>query len=174
MWLPATQQSLQIGELGTFHFESGWYVYVGSAKGPGGIKSRTDRHLTLHRENAKPLIWNIDDLREAVVIEEIWFSYDEASLEHEWSQAIMKHFRAEVPVKRFGSKDCKAKCPAHLFRLAKRPVAAALRSAFNPNKKLIHLEFVSSSHGKQSKIEHLAQKSASTAPSRVKNKFGRK
>ena len=142
MRLPAARR-LPIGRRREIHFfESGWYIYVGSAKGPGGIKSRTDRHLTLHRENAKPLIWNIDDLREAVVIEEIWFSYDEASLEHEWSQAIMKHFRAEVPVKRFGSKDCKAKCPAHLFRLAKRPVAAALRSAFNPSKKPIHLEFV--------------------------------
>lgn len=142
MQLPAAQ-SLKIGQLGTFDFETGWYVYVGSAFGSGGLKSRTHHHLALRRENAKPQNKHIDKLREAV-IEEIWFSYDEASLEHEWSQAIVKHFCAEVPVPGFGSSDCESKCPAHLFRLAERPVAAVLRSAFKASANPILVEFARS------------------------------
>ena len=39
------QGQLQVGALGTFAFQAGWYVYVGSAFGPGGLAARVGRHL---------------------------------------------------------------------------------------------------------------------------------
>lgn len=39
-------------------FEPGWYVYAGSAYGPGGLRARIARHL----KRSKTLRWHIDHL----------------------------------------------------------------------------------------------------------------
>ena len=124
-------QRLQIGKLGAFRFEPGWYVYVGSAYGPGGIKKRVDRHLRLQSVDGKRLKWHIDFFREAVSIVEVWFTNSPSPREHEWARVIPKALEATVPVPRFGSSDCGTaiKCPAHLFRVPQRPDPTALRSA---------------------------------------------
>ncbi|MCD4722450.1 MAG: DUF123 domain-containing protein [Desulfobacula sp.] len=36
---------IQIGKLGQFKFKKGHYAYVGSAFGPGGLKSRIKHHI---------------------------------------------------------------------------------------------------------------------------------
>jgi len=38
------QQSAEIGKLGALDVQPGFYVYVGSARGPGGLKARIARH----------------------------------------------------------------------------------------------------------------------------------
>ena len=41
----ARSRVLQIGRLGRFTFPAGEYIYVGSALGAGGLRSRVGRHL---------------------------------------------------------------------------------------------------------------------------------
>ncbi|HIQ09546.1 MAG TPA: DUF123 domain-containing protein, partial [Anaerolineaceae bacterium] len=36
---------LRVGALGVWDFPEGVYVYLGSARGPGGIRARLGRHL---------------------------------------------------------------------------------------------------------------------------------
>jgi len=47
-----------VGSLGTFVFVPGLYLYVGSARGPGGLRARIRRHLRRY----KPKRWHIDYL----------------------------------------------------------------------------------------------------------------
>ena len=54
-------ENMKIGALGTLPFETGYYIYVGSALGPDGL-ARVSRHIRLfHDRNRKPR-WHIDYL----------------------------------------------------------------------------------------------------------------
>ncbi len=55
-------QTIQIGRLGELHIQPGYYIYVGSAFGPGGLAARVGRHL----RKEKTLRWHIDYLRARV------------------------------------------------------------------------------------------------------------
>ena len=55
---------LTIGKLGAFAFPAGWYVYTGSARGPGGLQARLRHHL---RPASRPH-WHIDHLRTQAVV----------------------------------------------------------------------------------------------------------
>jgi Uri superfamily endonuclease len=59
---------IQIGALGKIHFKKGTYCYVGSARGPGGIEKRVERHL--RKEKRKR--WHIDYLLEHASISEVF------------------------------------------------------------------------------------------------------
>jgi len=52
---PAT---VNVGRLGRVRFPAGWYAYVGSAYGPGGLAARISRHL----RPSKPSHWHLDYL----------------------------------------------------------------------------------------------------------------
>jgi len=49
-------------------FRAGYYAYVGSAFGPGGLKSRVKRHLRMDKKT----VWHIDYLREVAEPVEVW------------------------------------------------------------------------------------------------------
>jgi len=104
-------RQIQIGALGRFDFEAGYYVYSGSAK--RNLAARLARH---YRKN-KPLRWHIDYLTshpDSEVIDSQTFSANECQL----NQACP----GTIPVPGFGSSDCKAGCGAHLKYLGqKRP-----------------------------------------------------
>ncbi len=55
----AVDATVAVGALGTFDFPSGYYGYVGSAFGTGGVRARTDRHRRQHIARKK---WNIDHM----------------------------------------------------------------------------------------------------------------
>ena len=147
MRLPRRRR-LEIGRCGTFDFAPGWYLYVGSAFGPGGVKRRTDRHLRrlnfsdVAGKSKKPH-WHTDHFREAATIEEIWFCHDIPEREHEWSITVHSRLRGEVPVPGFGSQDCEgpSPCPSHFFQFARRPVAASLRAELAAEHKPLYVEF---------------------------------
>jgi Uri superfamily endonuclease len=63
LYLPY-RRTIQIGRLGKFNFSDGYYAYVGSAFGPGGLAARLSHHL---RRSHKPR-WHIDYLRRHVDI----------------------------------------------------------------------------------------------------------
>ena len=106
---------LTIGKFGTFDFPGGWYAYVGSAFGSGGLRGRLKHHLA---PVTKPH-WHIDYLRAAAPVREVWYFADEKVDEHKWATALLSLPEATLPVARFGASDCK--CEAHLFCFAEKP-----------------------------------------------------
>ncbi|NIP37734.1 MAG: GIY-YIG nuclease family protein, partial [Candidatus Dadabacteria bacterium] len=51
---------VQVGRLGKIYIQPGYYIYVGSAFGPGGVRARVSRHF----RKTKRSHWHIDYLRE--------------------------------------------------------------------------------------------------------------
>ena len=106
---------LTIGKLGAFDFASGWYAYVGSAFGSGGLRGRLKHHLA-------PVTnphWHIDYLRAAAPVREVWYFASETAYEHDWAAALLSLPGVALPVPRFGASDCS--CETHLFRFAEKP-----------------------------------------------------
>ncbi len=101
--------ALTIGRLGTFPFAVGWYAYVGSAFGAGGLSGRLKHHLA----QEKRLHWHIDYLEQVAPIEEIWYLASETPYEHVWASVLTTFPNMTIPISRFGASDCK--CPSHLF-----------------------------------------------------------
>lgn len=100
---------LTVGKLGTFAFAAGWYVYIGSAHGFGGLRARLGHHLS---STTKPH-WHIDYLRQAATICEVWYLAGETAFEHRWANQLLAMPDAEIPVRRFGASDCT--CETHLI-----------------------------------------------------------
>ena len=116
----------QIGKLGTFVFQSGWYIYAGSALGPGGVAAR----LARHRRRRKRLHWHVDYLLAVSVLEATWHVVSGERLECAWAAAISALPRAGRPAPHFGSSDCR--CRSHLVYLPYRPTDRQIESALAP------------------------------------------
>ena len=119
----AEERSVEIGRLGRLELQPGFYVYVGSAFGPGGLRARLRHHLKL----ATRPHWHIDYLRRATRLVEIWYSHDEAVQEHAWADGIRRMRSASTPLSGFGSSDCR--CPSHLSFHPETPPRTSLRHA---------------------------------------------
>lgn len=105
----ASTRRVRIGSLGLLDLRPGYYAYVGSAFGPGGLRARISHHQ--HR-SAKPH-WHIDYLRRATCLVDIFFrEYEHA--EHAWATAIAALPESTIVLPRFGSSDCS--CATHLYR----------------------------------------------------------
>jgi Uri superfamily endonuclease len=108
--------ALQVGRLGSCDFAPGYYLYVGSAFGPGGVEARIAHHR--RRRQARPH-WHIDHLRTHTRLREIWTAAGPARFECRWCRALGETPGVSIPVRGFGSRD--TRCPAHLFYLARAP-----------------------------------------------------
>jgi Uri superfamily endonuclease len=114
--MAATQRRrLTIGRLGALAVREGCYCYVGSARGPGGLRARLRHHLG----TARRLHWHIDYLRRAARPVAAWFSDDPSCSEHAWADILRAMPGASIPLRRFGASDCK--CNSHLFWFATPP-----------------------------------------------------
>ena len=109
------EAEIPVGRLGTFRFNAGYYCYVGSARGPGGVAARVRRHL----KGAKRPHWHVDYLLGEAVITEVWATPSSDRLECAWAHALLSLPRLTAPVRGFGSSDCR--CAAHLFYSAVHP-----------------------------------------------------
>jgi Uri superfamily endonuclease len=107
MWLDK-DVVLTVGRLGNFAFPAGYYVYAGSAQGPGGLAAR----LARHRRREKRLHWHIDYLLACTRLVDTWTVTSEQHLECVWAQAVIDLSGARVVVPGFGASDCS--CPTHL------------------------------------------------------------
>lgn len=114
-------QPIKIGKLGTIHAEPGYYLYVGSAFGTGGIKARV-RH---HRQKTNRSHWHIDYLRISMRLDEIWYTYDPSRLEHKWAQMLGQTKGASIPLSGFGSSDCR--CKSHLYFFSEKSSGRSFR-----------------------------------------------
>jgi len=110
-----SENIVKVGQLGEFKFPRGYYVYIGSAFGPGGLKARLKHHLHV---SAKPR-WHIDYLKELATIKESWISESKSKREHDWAAMLFNIEGAAIPAPGFGSSDCQ--CSSHLFAFKKRP-----------------------------------------------------
>jgi Uri superfamily endonuclease len=104
----------QIGRWRGIGIMPGYYVYVGSAFGPGGVRARVSRHL----RTDKPRHWHIDYLRDYVTPLAVWISYEPEHHEHGWAQILFDTLEM-TPIQGFGCSDCK--CHSHLFHTLTKP-----------------------------------------------------
>ena len=116
-------RTVVVGALGALDFPFGWYLYLGSAHGPGGLAARLARH---RRRADKRFHWHIDYLRAATTLVEVWTSSGAARQECDWAAAAAALPGADVIAPRLGASDCQ--CPSHLFHYTRRPE----RSDFEP------------------------------------------
>jgi Uri superfamily endonuclease len=108
-------EEISVGKLGTFAFPAGYYLYVGSALGSGGLEAR----LARHRRRGKKSRWHVDYLLEHAQLVEVWSIASTDKLECRWAQSARQLPGSEIPVPGFGSSDCR--CLSHLIYLARKP-----------------------------------------------------
>ncbi len=111
----ATDAVIQVGRLGSLRLRPGYYVYIGSALGSGGVRAR----LAHHMRSAERPHWHIDYLRAKTALEGAWVCYDHTSRECQWARRFGLMPGASVPMVGFGSSDCD--CESHLFFFRERP-----------------------------------------------------
>jgi Uri superfamily endonuclease len=108
--------SLRVGQLGTFRFPAGRYVYTGSAR--RNLEARIARHLS----SRKRLRWHVDYLlaqRGVKVVRVRRSRLDECQLN--------RSVRGATPAAGFGASDCEAGCGSHLKYRGPLALAAGQR-----------------------------------------------
>jgi len=101
---------ITIGKRGQFKFPKGYYLYTGSALGNGGLLRRLDRHLY----GSEICFWHIDYLRKHAEVLGFFYLINDHNFECQWGQAAAELPGAYIPVRGFGSSDCR-QCRAHLI-----------------------------------------------------------
>ena len=93
--------------------QKGFYIYVGSAFGAGGLSSRIHRHLRKDKKQH----WHIDQITCA----ENCTVYGVATFLNEKSECIisgkLKKMKGLTPVVGFGNSDCKNSCQSHFYKI---------------------------------------------------------
>lgn len=108
------QAWLKIGNWGQLSLQPGFYLYVGSALGPGGLRARVLRHF----RTKIPRHWHIDYLLSALELNQVWICCSPKRLEHDWALALAaQEGISQVPG--FGCSDCS--CGTHLFYSPRQP-----------------------------------------------------
>ncbi len=124
-----------VGRLGVLEAQPGYYVYVGSALGPGGLAARVGRHLY----SEKTLRWHIDYLRAEAQVEEVWYATGKRNQECRWAGVLRSLPGASMPLAGFGASDCG--CPSHLLFFTLPPSVADFRKKLR-NQKIERLRLV--------------------------------
>ncbi len=118
------------GRLGTFRLNPGWYVYIGSARGPGGLAARIARHL--RAPDAKRPHWHIDYLLAQARVSDLVWAVGHRRMECTWAHRLLATPDTRVPIPRFGASDCT--CPTHLIQFSDANQATrALASLVSPS-----------------------------------------
>jgi Uri superfamily endonuclease len=103
------------GKLGAVLITCGYWIYVGSAFGPGGLRSRLSHHLKpSHRPH-----WHLDYIKSGLCPVEIWTTTDTFKREHDWAGGFSAINGASRPIRDFGASDCA--CRSHLIHLHRLP-----------------------------------------------------
>ena len=111
---------IAIGQLGEFDIVPGFYAYVGSAFGAGGLCARIGHHL----ESTAAPHWHIDYLLQVAEPIEVWYAIAAQKLEHQWADPLEKAPQFRIPIPRFGSSDYHRSRASHLFYSKRRPAFA--------------------------------------------------
>ena len=116
LWFGVTQlQRVSIGRLGEFDIVPGYYAYLGSAHGHGGLKSRIQHHLANATRH-----WHIDYLMPNADPVEIWFAMGDRKLESQLAEILQGMNKLKTPIPRFGASDYRRSRITHLFYTKRR------------------------------------------------------
>ena len=118
----SVETSVQVGRLGVLNTTPGFYLYVGSALGPGGIPARVNRHLRWKMPDQ--LKWHVDYIANITWPVAVWYSYGQISYECKLSHAVAGMADVSIPLPRFGASDCR--CNSHLYYIEDESAVAAL------------------------------------------------
>jgi Uri superfamily endonuclease len=99
---------VQVGKMGRIQLRSGFYIYVGSAFGPGGVKARVLRHCRTKKKHH----WHIDYIVKFLIPKGAWYNHGQVHLEHAWARELAE-FPGNASLSGFGCTDCS--CDSHLF-----------------------------------------------------------
>lgn len=110
------------GALGERRLDSGVYLYVGSAFGPGGLRARLSRHWN----GAERLRWHVDYLRRQTRPLAAWYQPQAEPMEHVWAAMLGTGRGISTAWPGFGASDCS--CFTHLFFAAKLPSLKAFKA----------------------------------------------
>ena len=108
---------IEIGRLGRFDVIPGFYAYVGSAFGAGGLRARVGHHL----ESTAAPHWHIDYLLQVAQPAEVWYTTVDQKLEHHWANLLEKDPQFRVSIPRFGSSDYHRSRSSHLYFTKRLP-----------------------------------------------------
>lgn len=108
---------IRVGALGLLAFRAGWHVYVGSARGSGGL-ARVDRHIRLAGRTGGSPHWHVDYLLLDPRFQLRYAVTAETDLDLECAYAGALGGRA---VEGFGCSDCR--CISHLFHFEDDPLS---------------------------------------------------
>ncbi|MHA1127268.1 MAG: GIY-YIG nuclease family protein [Candidatus Heimdallarchaeota archaeon] len=116
--LNTEDNTIPIGSLGDIVFSNNYYIYIGSALGPGGLVSRLGRHF----RTDKKIHWHIDYflMGDSSYIVGAGELESDEKIECEIAQKIQSSYAEDelTPVNNFGSSDCS--CKTHLFKLKEK------------------------------------------------------
>jgi Uri superfamily endonuclease len=104
----AVDVEINLPRLPSSRLAPGWYVYVGSAWGSGGIRSRLKRHF----KRAKSVHWHIDRL--TVNTDRIAALALVDCSECDLVDKLLRSNRFTVAMAGFGNSDCR-QCESHLL-----------------------------------------------------------
>lgn len=104
-------KEIVVGKLGAFLFPEGYYAYVGSALGPGGLAARVARHC----RHDKKLFWHIDYVLAEARVVDLYYYVSEQPLECIWAGALRRMPGTGIVAPGFGASDCR--CSSHLVFL---------------------------------------------------------
>jgi Uri superfamily endonuclease len=118
--LPNEIRQLQVGRLGCFDFAPGYYLYIGSAFGSGGLAARLRHHARCDKPRPH---WHIDYLRPHMRLLAAWTL--PARMECVWCRAAAARPWLSAPIRSFGARD--TGCLAHLFYSLQQPSDEQIR-----------------------------------------------
>lgn len=116
--------TLRVGALGTLTFRAGWYIYVGSALGSGGLQ-RLERHISLTQLRDKQPKWHVDYLLTSACFSLVYAVY---AVTADRLECQIAHELNGGGIQKFGCSDCS--CTSHLlYRQAnpRKEILAAFR-----------------------------------------------
>ena len=131
--------SITVGRLGSLALTTGYYFYVGSAFGPGGLRARLRHHYSISQ---KPH-WHLDYIRPSLKLQQVWYSHDAVRYEHEWATILHEVSGLQIPLVGLGASDCR--CCSHFFYTRARPDLSSILKALKKNNKMLNLSIVESS-----------------------------
>ncbi len=118
---------LEIGRLGSYDIIPGFYAYVGSAFGAGGLQARLQHHL----ESVVEPHWHIDYLLGYAEPVEVWYAVSDRKLEQDLAELLQQSPGFRMPIPRFGSSDYRRSRTSHLFYSKHRPSFARFQQEVN-------------------------------------------
>ncbi len=127
---------IPVGRFGEINLVPGYYFYVGSAFGPGGVRARVRHH---HGVSTKPH-WHLDYIRPSLLLKEVWYSTDAIRYEHDWATYLDETLHMQAPVPGLGASDCR--CHSHFYYTDAMPGQSSILNALNKNNKRLNISRV--------------------------------